>query len=695
MSKHVKWKPFTIVLLLLFAFATESVSQEKRVTVNLNNASLKEVFDVIEKQTTYRFSYRNIVIDSMKNITISKEEAIVSSVLDEALAGRNLRYTIVSSRSIVISDKQQVPVNSGDSRKQKVSGIVKDSDGEPLIGANVMEKGTTNGTMTDIDGNFNLDISPNAMLTVSYIGYATQEVATRNQANVNITLEEDSKVLEEVIVVGYGVQKKSDVTGALVSVSDKQLKDRPVANMLEALQGKAAGVDITNNARPGELGIIRIRGERSITGTSNPLYVVNGIPLLGRDNINMLNTNDIKSLEILKDASATAIYGSRGANGVILITTYGGEEDKFSVNYNGSVTSSYLQDSREHFTSGEWIDFIRWANYYANPQTYPRADEASIESDQMMFTDKYVWRNVQKGWEGGVWDGSKVPTTDWAKFAIRTGITQNHLVSVSGGTSKVSNYASFGYLNEKGTSKGQEYKRYTININSTLKPFNWFEMGVRINGAWSDQEYGQDGTGAPSGSGASSIYESAMKLFPHAVPFDDDGNRIIEPGSVPSVRTVVNESEYSHNRRQTLNVMTNLYALVKLPLDGLSYRMEFGPSFRYRRNGIFVDPNSAVRDNPQSLVQLNNQRDFTWTVNNLIYYNKSVGIHYLGATLLQTASKNEQIGDNINGKNVPIPTALWNAMGSLNLSEDITGVGSSLSEEQLTSYMIRLNYTMK
>jgi TonB-linked SusC/RagA family outer membrane protein len=588
-----------------------------------------------------------------------------------------------------------------------VSGNITDANGERLPGVNIAVKGTTTGVISDAAGKYSITApGANAVLTFSFIGYITQEVPVNSRTTIDVMLDEDIQELEEVVVVGYGVQRKSDVTGAVVSVSDEKLRDRPVVNMLEALQGKAAGVDITNNVRPGEFGTVRIRGQRSITGSSNPLYVVNGIPIQGRNdnsndnnnsaNIAWLNPNDIKSVDILKDASATAIYGSRGANGVVLITTYSGEDGRFSVNYSGSTTVSELQDSREFFNSGEWIDFVRWAHYYSNRETYPTADNPTLLTDQMMFGgDPYAWRNVEKGWDGGSWDGSKVATTDWTKYAIQTGITQNHTVSVSGGTSKVSSYISLGYLDEKGTSQGQSYDRYTLNINSTAKPVDWFELGGRINGSWQDQQYGQDRTGASSTSGPTSIYASALRLYPYAVPYDDNGERIIFPGSMASLKTVVDEVEYSHNNRQILNAIGNLYAQVKLPLDGLTYRPELGINFRYRFNGVYIDPNSAIRENSESLVQLSNQRDFTWTVNNIVNYNKTFGMHNVLLTLLQTASKNEQTESRINGKNVPVPSSLWHAMGSLDRTNDITGVESSLSEEQLASYMARINYNLK
>jgi TonB-linked SusC/RagA family outer membrane protein len=575
-----------------------------------------------------------------------------------------------------------------------VSGSIIDVNGENIPGVNITVKGTTTGVISDAEGKYSLNVpNGNAILTFSFIGYIVQEVPVNNRTTIDVILSEDVLELEEVIVVGYGTMRKSDVTGAVLSVSEAQLKDRPVTNAMEALQGKAAGVDITNNARPGEIGDIRIRGERSITGSSAPLYVVNGIPLQGRETINMLNTNDIKSIEILKDASATAIYGSRGANGVVLITTYSGESGRFSVNYNGSVTIETFQDSQEHFNSAEWIDFRRWAYYYSDPGRYPRADEPTQAADQTMFgADPYAWRNVQKGWESGSWDGSKVATTDWTKYVTRDGITHNHSLNVSGGSDKMSGYASFSYLDQDGTTIGQSYKRYTTNVSVTLKPINWFEMGARINGSWQVQDYGQDRTGGGSSSMAN-LYVSSMRLYPYAVPFDDNGNRIQYPGGDTQLRTVVDEVNYSHNQRQVLSMMANIYAHVKLPLDGLSYRVEFGPGFRTRRNGIFVDPKSAIRENQYSLVQLSNERDFSWTVNNLIYYNKLFGKHSVNTTLLQTASRNEQVGDNINGKNVPVAGALWNNMGSLDRANDIDEVGSSLSEEALTSYMIRGQYT--
>ena len=226
-----------------------------------------------------------------------------------------------------------------------VSGTVLDKSGESVIGASVVVKGTTNGTITDFDGKFTLSNVPNnASLEISFVGYKTQVIPVQGKNTFNVTMVEDTEVLDEVVVVGYGVAKKSDATGAMVNVGAEALTERPVSNAFEALQGKAAGVDITTSERPGTVGDIRIRGARSLTASSDPLYVVDGVPLLSGAAIETLNPRDIESIDILKDASATAIYGSRGANGVIIVTTKQGKEGRFSLNYSGTVTISNIVD---------------------------------------------------------------------------------------------------------------------------------------------------------------------------------------------------------------------------------------------------------------------------------------------------------------------------------------------------------------
>ena len=275
-----------------------------------------------------------------------------------------------------------------------VSGTVVDKTGETVIGASVVVKGTTNGTITDFDGKFTLSNVPNdGTIEISFVGYKTQEISVAGKTNIQVTLEEDTEVLDEVVVVGYGIQKKSDVTGAMARVGEKELKAMPVKNALEGMQGKTAGVDITSSQRPGEVGKINIRGVRSITADQDPLYVVDGM-IIQNGGIENINPSDIESIDVLKDASATAIYGSRGANGVVLVTTKKGKEGKISLNYSGTVTFETLHDVTEMMSAAEWLDYARLAKY--NMGSYPSATP-DYAGDRAAFGSVAAsWANIEK-----------------------------------------------------------------------------------------------------------------------------------------------------------------------------------------------------------------------------------------------------------------------------------------------------------
>lgn len=586
-------------------------------------------------------------------------------------------------------------------QNKTITGLVVDGNGESIIGASVLVKGTTNGIITDIDGKFTLNDVPEAgVIQISYIGYKTQEISAKNKANLKVVLVEDNEMLDEVVVVGYGVQKKSDVTGAMIRVGSEELNSRPVANAFEAMQGKAAGVDIVSNERPGEVGTINVRGVRSLSASNTPLYVVDGIPLMSNSGIETLNPQDIESIDILKDASATAIYGSRGANGVILVTTKSGKEGKMSLNYSGTVTIENLQDYSEMMNSAEYIDWRRWAYYYKEPNKYPRGDQPTKDSDYLIFNgakDPYAWRNIEKGWAGGSWNGAAVPTTDWADMVTQTGITHEHTLSASGGSEKVKGYASIGYLNNEGTVKGQSYTRYTAKVSLDMDPTKWFKMGLNINGTFSNQQYGSSAqaVGQMVKDRPSNLYAASTSLYPYAVPYDDEGNRIDYPGGDDKVKTIVDEWNYSENERRMFRAIGSLYAQLDLgeiysPLKGLRYRFNFGPDFRYYRNGSFQDAKSVSREGTNR-AKLSNSSDFSWTLDNLIYYDREIGKHSFGVTLLQSATKYHYEESSMAAINIPLPSAKWNALSKKNISA-LDDWSSGLTEKQLLSYMFRLNY---
>ncbi|MBL4561814.1 MAG: TonB-dependent receptor, partial [Labilibaculum sp.] len=592
-----------------------------------------------------------------------------------------------------------------------VTGSVMDQTGLSIIGATIIEKGSvTNGTITDIDGNYQIKVSKDATITVSFIGFSSQEVQIAGRSVINFVLEEATTDLDELVVVGYGVQKKSDVTGAMVSVSADDLTVRPVSNAFEALQGRAAGVDITSNERPGELGNISIRGVRSLVQNSSgnyigntPLYVVDGITLMSSSSIETLNPRDIESIDILKDASATAIYGSRGANGVVLVTTKKGKAGALTLNYSGTLTIENLVDKAPMMNASEYITWRRWAYYNNEPGSYPRGDQPTLENDKAIFlsdADPTAWANIQKGWAGGTWDGSKVASTDWSDFVTQTAITHEHTLSASGGTEKIKAYGSFGYLNQEGTQIGQNYERYTTKLSIDIKPKDWFSMGGSINAAWSNQDYGMSTLGASSSSGPNSIYNAAKRVFSYALPYDSEGERIITPGGDGNVYTIIGESEQSSQQRQMFRAMGSLYAELDFgkifnQLDGFKYRMNFGPDYRNWREGVYIDGNSVNRLGGTSYARLRNQRDFSWTLDNIITYNKSFGEHTVGATLLQTASSWNIESSSMSGENIAKSSFLWNAFGTLDATnaDSNVSIGSGLTDRQLTSYMGRFNYS--
>lgn len=594
-------------------------------------------------------------------------------------------------------------------QSKSVSGKVVDQNGEAVIGATVMVKGSTNGTATDFDGAYKLsNVANDATLVFSYVGCTTQEVKVAGKSVIDVTLREDTNVLDDLVVVGYGVQKKSDVTGAMTRVDSEALNTRPVSNALEALQGKAAGVDITSSERPGTMGSIRIRGNRSITAEQGPLYVVDGVPLQS-GGIDALNPRDIETVDILKDASATAIYGSRGANGVVIITTKAGKPGRFSLNYNGSVTTANIVDKSKSMSAAEFINFRRWAAYNLDPQTYAHPNSPTKENDMVIFDsplDGQTSRdNVMRGWANGSWNPDAVIDYDWSDLYTQTGVTQEHTVSASGGTDRMNAYASFGYLDNEGTQKGQWYKRYTGKVSASITPVKWIQIDASINASWHEQDYGLSGTGARSNSVPDAVYDLSKTFYRYAPMYDEAGEIILYPGGENAQYTIVGELDHQTFRRQTFRALGNFAATVKFgeiwkPLEGLTYKIAFGPDFRHYREGAWIDGNSSYKINSdgtegKNWARLTNQRAFSWTLDNLINYNRTFAEkHSVGLTLLQTASKYNYENSAMSISNVPKDSYLWNNMGAASITDTNNGAGmsSGLSENSLESYMIRVNY---
>jgi TonB-linked SusC/RagA family outer membrane protein len=595
-----------------------------------------------------------------------------------------------------------------------ISGTVSNEKGEPLEGVVLNVKNSNESVATDAAGQFKITINkPRAILVISHVGYADKEIdVTQNSNNLNVTLSISSKELGEVVVVGYGTVKKSDLTGAVSGISQKEIQSRPVNNALEAMQGKVAGVDITSNERPGTLGSITIRGVRSLTASNSPLYVVDGIPLI-TGGIENINPSDIQSIDVLKDASATAIYGSRGANGVVIVTTKQAKTGKTVLNLNSSFTWENLMDNEKMFNAADFITFRRWAYYYAGFNTtqyrntginpYTRGDQPTLEQDRTYFSataDPYAWANIAQGWAGGTWDPSKVATTDWRSMVKQQSLTTDNTISVSGGTDKIKAYGSFGYLNNTGTIKGQSFERYTANTNVDITATKWFTLGSHINVNYNKQEYGQSGSGVSTvGSPQGGLYESARQIFPFAVPYDSAGNRISYPGGDNSVKTIIDEWKYNIDERVTLRAFGSLYGQIDFGsispvLKGLKYRLNFGPDLSYYRDGVYIDANSVANGGSSSYASLTKTSTYSYTLDNLLYYDRDFGEHTFGLTLLQSQTGYTQETSNITGNGVPLSSQLWNALTSGTVTGQLSS-SSNIIKQQLLSYMARINYSFK
>ncbi|WP_455667070.1 SusC/RagA family TonB-linked outer membrane protein [Phocaeicola sp.] len=578
-------------------------------------------------------------------------------------------------------------------QSKTVSGTVLDKTGESVIGASVVVKGTTNGTITDFDGKFTLQNVPdNGVIQVSFVGYKTLDIPVKGQSTIKATLEEDTETLDEVVVVGYGVQKKSDVTGSMARVGEKELKAMPVKNALEGMQGKTAGVDITSSQRPGEVGDINIRGVRSINAEQGPLYVVDGM-IIQTGGIENINPSDIEAIDILKDASATAIYGSRGANGVILVTTKKGKEGKVSLNYSGTVTFETLHDVTEMMSASEWLDYARTAKYnmgsYASATPDYAADKAAFGSIAAS------WANIDQAWSNGTYDPSKVGSYDWAANGKQTGITHEHTLSASGGSEKFQGYASFGYLNQKGTQPGQAYERYTLKTSFDINPISFFKMGSSVNASYSDQDYGYNFSKSVTGAG--DLYNALRGMLPWTVPYDADGDYIRNPNGDVNIINPIRELEYNTNQRRTFRANASLYAQVDFgkiwePLEGLSYRIQFGPEFQYYTLGV-ANAADGINGDGNNGAQYKNEQKRSWTLDNLIYYNKRFAeYHNLGLTLMQSASAyHYEMGD-MRATNVASADELWYNLGT---AGSLNSFGTGLTETQMASYMVRVNYGFK
>lgn len=547
----------------------------------------------------------------------------------------------------------------GYAQNPAVTGKITDQNGVPLAGVSVKAKGAQGGTTSNADGYFSISVSgENPVLVFSFLGMKTKEIAVSGRQSVDVALEEDANSLDGIIVVGYGTQSKRDVTGSIASIKGKALTDVPVTNVSQMIEGRIPGAYVTTGSnKPGTTPSITIRGNRSFRASNSPLYVVDGIPL--NDAITDFNPSDIVSIEVLKDASATAIYGSRGANGVILVTTARGKAGETTVNYNAYYGITEVVRRADVFNGEEFVKYVRDAALNLNP---PITDDSQIfNSDPTVEL-----ASIAQG-----------RYTDWQDLLIKNGHTQNHELSVLGGTENTKFNFSLGYFNDNGYFIGQNYTRYTGRINLDQNLGKKIKIGASILASYSEND------------GASyNPYGVALISSPLGVPYDSDGKFIVYPinDSTTPNPLLAREKDKFVNLEKRMRVLGSLFAEAEL-LPGLKYRLNFGPDLRNARGGSFNSTTVPVGILPTA--STSESFWFSYALDNQLTYDKTFKKHKLNVTALYGIQERRNESSNISVSKLPVETTTYFNLGS---AGTIDQVGSGYSRWNILSYMGRVNY---
>ncbi len=553
-----------------------------------------------------------------------------------------------------------------------MTGRVND-DQTSLPGVNVTVKGSSRGTTTDAEGTYKINI-PNdqATLVFSSVGFTPQEIVVGNRATIDMVLVADERSLNEVVVVGYGTQKKSQLTGAISSVSAKEIAELPITNARQALQGRAAGVDvIQTGSRPGGGVTVRIRARRSINASNDPLYVLDGIPLAG--NIDDVNPNDIAGMEILKDASSTAIYGSRGANGVILVTTRRGKAGKTVVAYDGYYGASTALGRIDVMDGPQFAEYKRESRRAVG--TYLNAAGAPVPSGTAdAFADSKLFEPIEI-------DGiAKNRTTDYQSYLLRQGHIQSHNVSVLGGAEKTQFGLSVGYFNDVGIIKNQDFTRYNFRLAIDHQINNKLRVGVTTLAAYSLQNGDNFNP-----------YGGALQENPLGRPYDDNGNLIFLPTSdglrTNPIAEIIPGAQIDLTKR--MRMFNSFYGEWSI-LDGLKFRVNFGPDFTNRRVGRFTGGQTNARRGGDPTGFTLYEYQFNYTLENILTFQRSFGDkHNLNITALQSLQRDDFEGGTMNVTGIPAESQQFYNLGQATI---INGIGTGLTQWTLNSYMARVNY---
>lgn len=585
---------FLLMVCVFCSYAGNAHSQNAKVSIHMNDVKLDKILNEIENQTDYLFIYNNQV-DINKITSVKVKNEAVAQVLDRILSGTGINYELEGTHIILTTEA--IKDLHAQQQAKTVTGTVTDVSGEPIIGANIRIKGTTTGTITDIDGNFSIEAEPQSVIEVSYIGYLTQETVINNQKSIRFLLKEDTKTLDEVVVIGYGVQKKADLTGSVANINTEKLNTQSNANIGQALQGKIAGVDIVSQGgAPGSGTRIMVRG----IGTLNnafPLYIVDGMYM---NSIDHINPNDIASIDVLKDASSAAIYGSRAANGVIIVTTKEGSNTEgkpiidLSVNLGISTASKFL----------DMLDAKGWA------EVTTIARQAIGKPALDMATDL-----------------ANKPDNDWQDIMFRPALMQNYNLAVKGGGKYSTYYTGLGYFNQDGIVKGTNYQRYNIQSKNDYKR-GIFSAGTNLIISFShDKPLHQELRGGMIG--------TILQSVPTLEKYDDTreggyGGTYGDVVNIPHPLAIIDDNimgRYNEN----VKIFANLYAQIEL-FKGLKYKLNLTPDFSFERYKNYLNKyDFGLATNSITQLTERQRRRRNILVENLLTFDRTFGEHKISA----------------------------------------------------------------
>ena len=673
-----------LCLFLLFLLSLGSLSvNAQTVSKVFKEQTLKTVLKEIESQTGLSIIYQKDEINENKKINATFENTPVvealSSILDKSLE------VSLRNKMIVISKKEQT--SSGDSlKKRTITGKVVDDKGESVIGASIAVQGTTLGTITNLDGEYTLaNVPENSEVTVSFIGYKTLIFKANDKALSKITLKEDTEMLDEVVVVGYGTVKKRDLTGSISSVNAQKIADVPVTSVVEALQGRSPGVVVSNTSwEPGSEPSIFVRGKRSITASNGPLYVVDGIPITG--GVSEISPADIESMEILKDASATAIYGSRGANGVIIITTKQGKEGKTKVDYNGYVGFQTIQNKLDMMNGAEYAEYTREAYRNSTGKNKYLSDVPNKEQDMLlpMFSqDAYVLESVLMGYdENGNYDPSKVRSNDWFDAVTRQGFLTEHQLNIRGGGAKTSFMASATYNKVDGVVKDQSYQRYSVRLNLSHTINKYIKIGGQTQYSFSEKQRGSN-----------MISDNYMyRITPLGSLYEKDGSLTQKIGGDELMyNPLYNLVDGAVDRPlKTSRFLGSYFLDVTFPIKGLTFRSNLGIDARTQQDYEFYSAATTERQFGSSYAKSSMTKYSMFTWENFFTYKRDFGTkHSLGVTLLQSVQQDLRESLNASAEDISADVLKYYDLGAGSI---IDGIGSGYRKWTMASFMGRVNY---